>query len=620
MTDTLDLMNQVDNEIDVEIPPGDERAYELARMRHSTAHLMAEAVAELFPEAKFAIGPAIQDGFYYDIDLPRPLSSDDLAEIEAHMRQHQKAAEPFVRTEISRDEALRLFGNNPYKVEIINELPEDETISTYRQGEFLDLCRGPHVADTGRIGPFKLQSVAGAYWRGDETRPMLQRIYGTAWFTQQELDDYLARLAEALARDHRKLGRELDLFSVSEEIGAGLILWHPNGAMVRYLVEQFEQQEQLRRGYQLVYTPHIASEKIYQISGHLQTYGENMYAPVTIDETNYYLKPMNCPGHIMIYKSQVHSYRDLPIRLAELGTVYRYERSGTLHGMLRVRGFTQDDSHIFCTEEQVGDEVAGVIELAEYMADIFGYQFQAYLATRPEKWIGEEANWERATATLQAALERRGLPWTIDEGGGAFYGPKIDIKWVDALGREWTGPTIQVDFNLPERFDVNYIGEDGDRHRVAMIHRTLLGSMERFVGGLVEHYAGAFPVWLAPTQVVIVPITDGQIPFAREVAQQLRDSGLRVDVDDSSNRMQAKIRAAQLRKVPYMLVVGKREAEAGAVAVRLRSGEDLGATPVDAFLTMAKAVIETRSLHLTEPRATVTAADRTPMGEPVEAN
>ncbi len=620
MTDTLDLRNEIDNEMDVDIQPGDEHAFRLATMRHSTAHLMAEAVAELFPDAKFAIGPAIQDGFYYDLDLPRPLTPDDLATIEAGMKRHKKAREPFVRTEISRDEALRLFGDNPYKVEIISELPADETISTYRQGEFLDLCRGPHVADTGRIGHFKLQSVAGAYWRGDEKRPMLQRIYGTSWFTKEELEGHLARLEEAQARDHRRLGRELDLFSVSEEIGAGLILWHPNGAMVRYLVEQFEQQEQLRRGYQLVYTPHIASEKIYQTSGHLETYKENMYAPITIDDVRYYLKPMNCPGHIMIYKNQVHSYRDLPIRLAELGTVYRYERSGTLHGMLRVRGFTQDDSHIFCTEEQVGDEVEGVIALAEYMADIFGYEFKAYLATRPEKWIGDEDAWSRATETLKAALERRGLPWKIDEGGGAFYGPKIDIKWVDALGREWTGPTIQVDFNLPERFDVNYIAEDGDRHRVAMIHRTLLGSMERFVGGLVEHYAGAFPAWLAPTQAVIVPITDGQIPFAKEVGQQLRDVGMRVDVDDSSNRMQAKIRTAQLRKIPYMLVIGKREAEASAVAVRLRSGEDLGATPVGDFLTIAKAVIDTRSLHLTEARDVVSAADRSPMSEVAEVS
>ena len=591
-------------DIDVDIPAGDTRAYDLARMRHSTAHLMAEAVTEIFPDAKFAIGPAVENGFYYDIDLPRPLTPDDLSAIEERMRRHQKAKEPFVRNEISRDEAMRLFGDNPYKAEIISALPADETISTYQQGDFLDLCRGPHVHDTGEIGPFKLQSVAGAYWRGDEKRPMLQRIYGTAWFTQQELDDYLERLAEAQARDHRRLGRELDLFSVTEEIGAGLILWHPNGAMIRYLVEQFEQQEQLRRGYQLVYTPHIANEKIYRQSGHLQTYGENMYAPLTIDETNYYLKPMNCPGHIMIYNSSVHSYRELPIRYAELGTVYRYERSGTLHGMLRVRGFTQDDSHLFCTPDQVQEEVEGVIRLAEYMADIFGYQFQAYLATRPEKWIGDEETWVRATDTLRAALEQRGMPWKLDEGGGAFYGPKIDIKWVDALGREWTGPTIQLDFNLPERFDVNYIGEDGERHRATMIHRTLLGSMERFVGGLVEHYAGAFPVWLAPHQAVIIPITDNQNTFAEQIRLQLKDAGMRVSVDDSSNRMQAKIRAAQLQKVPYMLVIGKREAEAGAVSVRLRTGEDLGAMPIDEFRQLAADVIESRSLSLTEPRDT----------------
>ena len=567
-------------DIDVDIPAGDTRAYDLARMRHSTAHLMAEAVAELFPDARFAIGPAIENGFYYDIDLPQPLTPEDLGAIEDRMRRHQKAREPFVRNEISRDEAMRLFGENPYKAEIISALPANETISTYQQGDFLDLCRGPHVRDTGEIGPFKLQSVAGAYWRGDEKRPMLQRIYGTAWFTQQELDDYMERLAEAQARDHRRLGRELDLFSVTEEIGAGLILWHPNGAMVRYLVEQFEQQEQLRRGYQLVYTPHIANEKIYRQSGHLQTYGENMYAPLTIDETNYYLKPMNCPGHIMIYKSQVHSYRELPIRYAELGTVYRYERSGTLHGMLRVRGFTQDDSHLFCTPDQVQEEVEDVIRLAEYMADIFGYQFQAYLATRPEKWIGDEDTWERATATLRAALERRGhAVEDLDEGGGAFYGPKIDIKWVDALGREWTGPTIQVDFNLPERFDVNYIGEDGERHRVAMIHRTLLGSMERFVGGLVEHYAGAFPAWLAPHaggHRSDHRRTDRFRP-GRSAAptQGMPTSGSTVDdsAQTGCRRRSARPNSGRSRTC-WSSASGKPKA--GAVAVRLRSGEDLG--------------------------------------------
>lgn len=583
---------------DISVDTEDQREYELARMRHSTAHLMAEAVQELFPEVKFGIGPAIQDGFYYDFDLPRALTPDDLKEIEKRMRQHQKKNETFERTEVSREEALQIFANNPYKVELIEGLPEDETITTYQQGDFLDLCRGPHVKTTRQIGAFKLQSIAGAYWRGDEKRPMLQRIYGTAWPTQEELDEHLHKLEEAQRRDHRRLGKDLDLFSVSEEIGPGLILWHPKGAMVRYLVEQFEQQEQLARGYDLVYTPHIASEKIYRTSGHLETYHENMYSPMSIEEVDYYLKPMNCPGHIMIYKNSVHSYRELPIRLAELGTVYRYERSGTLHGMLRVRGFTQDDSHIFCTHDQVVEEVAGVLDLAMHMADVFGYRFEVYLGTRPEKAIGSEENWDEAVDKLKEALDSRNLPYKLDEGEGAFYGPKIDIKWLDALGRAWTGPTIQVDFNLPERFDVNYVAEDGERHRVAMIHRTLLGSMERFVGGLVEHYAGAFPAWLAPQQVSVITITDDQLPFAEEVQAALKDAGLRSEVDHSTGRMQAKIRNAQLQKIPYMLVIGKREAESKQVAVRLRSGEDLGAMPVADFLEMVQPIIASRSLSL----------------------
>src|SRR5215213_5829786 len=556
-------------EQEVDVAPEDREAYELARMRHSCAHLMAEAVQELFPDVKFAIGPAIESGFYYDMELPRSLTPDDLAAIEERMSVHHAAAEPFVREVVSRDQALEVFSANPYKVEIIRELPADEEISTYQQGEFLDLCRGPHVPNTADIGAFKLTSVAGAYWRGDERRPMLQRIYGTAWPTQQELDDYLHRIEEAHRRDHRRLGRELDLFSVNEEIGAGLILWHPKGALVRFLIEQFEQTEQLARGYDLVYTPHIASERIYKISGHLETYKENMYSPMSIEEVDYYLKPMNCPGHIMIYKNNVRSYRELPVRYAELGTVYRYERSGTLHGMLRVRGFTQDDAHIFCTPDQVIDEVESVIDLAEHMANVFGYEFQAYLATKPEKAIGDDEVWDLAIERLRTAMDRRGLSYKIDEGGGAFYGPKIDIKWVDALGREWTGPTIQVDFNLPERFDVNYIGEDGERHRTVMIHRTLLGSMERFVGGLVEHYAGAFPMWLAPTQASIIPITDHQVEFAQQIERRLKDRGLRAEVDASRDRMQAKIREAQLQKIPYMLVIGKREAAEDAVAVRL---------------------------------------------------
>lgn len=588
---------QVEN-MDIAVEPENSKEYELARMRHSTAHLMAEAVKELFPDARFGIGPAIDNGFYYDFELPRPLKPEDLPKIEKRMRNHQKRKEVYEREEVSRAEALEIFADNPYKVEIINELPEDETISTYTQGDFLDLCRGPHVETTSEIGPFKLQSIAGAYWRGDEHRPMLQRIYGTAWNTQEELDAYLQMLEEAQKRDHRRLGRELDLFSVSEEIGPGLILWHPKGAMVRYLVEQFEQEEQLARGYDLVYTPHIGSEKIYQRSGHLQTYGENMYSPMSIEEVDYYLKPMNCPGHIMIYKSGVHSYRELPSRMAELGTVYRYERSGTLHGMLRVRGFTQDDAHIFCTHEQVVDEVGSVIDFAMHMAEVFGYGFEVYLGTRPEKAIGDEETWDQATDALKSALHQRKLDYVLDEGEGAFYGPKIDIKWLDALGRAWTGPTIQVDFNLPERFDVNFVGEDGERHRVAMIHRTLLGSMERFVGGLIEHYAGAFPVWLAPVQAVIIPITDKETEFAATVERRLRDRGIRVEVDSSRDRMQAKIRNAQLQKVPYMLVVGGREAEADSVAVRLRSGQDLGAITVDAFADVILPVIESKSLEL----------------------
>jgi threonyl-tRNA synthetase len=594
----VEQVDELMSDLDVEEVSSDPEAYELARMRHSCAHLMAEAIQELFPEVKFAIGPAIENGFYYDFDLPRSLSPDDLETIEIRMRDHQKAGEVYERRVVTREEALQIFADNPYKIELIRGLPDDEVITTYQQGSFLDLCRGPHVESTSNIGPFKLQTIAGAYWRGDENRPMLQRIYGTAWFSQEDLDAYLHRLEEAHRRDHRRLGRELDLFMVSEEIGPGLILWQPNGATVRYLVEQFEQQEQLDRGYQLVYTPHIASEKIFQASGHLETYRENMYSPMSIEEVDYYLKPMNCPGHIMIFKNDVRSYRDLPIRYAELGTVYRYERSGTLHGMLRVRGFTQDDAHIFCTEDQVVDEVAAVIDLAAHMADVFGYEFQTYLATRPEKAIGSEEVWERATDRLRAAMVQKQLDYRLDEGGGAFYGPKIDIKWVDALGREWTGPTIQVDFNLPERFDVNYIGEDGERHRAVMIHRTLLGSMERFVGGLIEHYAGAFPVWLAPVQARIIPITDGQVEYAEGVAAMLRERGFRIEIDASRDRMQAKIRNAQLQKVPLMLVIGGREASAGTVAVRLRTGEDLGAMPVEQVASMLATLRDEKSLDL----------------------
>jgi len=592
-------MSQIAEEMDLQVDVENQEELELARMRHSAAHVMAQAVVEMFPGAKLAIGPAIENGFYYDFDLPRSLAPDDLGKIEERMREIKQGAYPFERREVSREEALKLFADQPYKVEIIQDLPEDAVISTYTQDSFTDLCRGPHVENTSQIGHFKLLNVAGAYWRGDEKRPMLQRIYGTSWRTEEELQDYLHRLEEAQRRDHRRLGRELDLFSVNEDIGAGLILWHPKGAMIRHLIERFETEEHLARGYQLVYTPHIASGDIYRKSGHLETYQENMYSPMDIEGAPYYLKPMNCPGHIMIYNSQVRSYRDLPIRLAELGTVYRYERSGTLHGMLRVRGFTQDDAHIFCRPDQLEDEIKGVLDLALYFARVFGYEYEAFLSTRPEKSIGSDENWERATETLANALRKMGIPYEIDPGAGAFYGPKIDIKFLDSLGREWTGPTIQVDFNLPERFDATYVGEDGERHRVVMVHRTVLGSMERFVGGLIEHYAGAFPVWLAPVQAEVIPIADRHVPYAHEVAARLKEADLRVEVNDSNDRMQAKIRRAQLQRIPYMLVVGDKEAEAGTVAVRLRTNENLGAMPLDEFIALAKEINDTKSLSLT---------------------
>ena len=584
------------NEIDVQ--PANEAEFELAKMRHSAAHVMAEAILEMFPDAKFAIGPAIEDGFYYDFDLPRSLTPEDLEEVESRMKKHIQKSEVFKRNEVSREEALKTFEGQPYKVELITELPEGETISTYQQGEFLDLCRGPHVEDTSKIGPVKLLNVAGAYWRGDEHRPMLQRIYGTAWNTAEELVEHLERREEALRRDHRRLGRELDLFSTNEMIGAGLILWHPKGAMVRNLVERFETDEHLKRGYELVYTPHIASEETYKKSGHLESFAENMYSPMDIEGTPYYLKPMNCPGHIMIYNSTIRSYRDLPIRYAELGTVYRFERSGSLHGMLRVRGFTQDDAHIFCRPDQFMDEVKGVVELAQYFSEVFGYEYKIDVSTRPEKSIGSDENWERAEASIKQAVEEMGLDYEVNEGGGTFYGPKIDIKLLDSLGRGWQGPTIQVDFNLPERFDANYIGEDGQPHRVVMVHRTVLGSMERFVGGLIEHYGGAFPVWLAPVQAVVIPIADRHVEYADSVAKRLKHAGIRVEVDSGSDRMQNKIRQAQLQKVPYMLVAGDREAGADAVAVRLRTNENLGAQPVSEFIEMVKGIVETKSQQL----------------------
>ncbi|NLG78420.1 MAG: threonine--tRNA ligase [Firmicutes bacterium] len=565
----------------VSVDLGTEEGREI--LRHSTAHVLAQAVKRLFPEVKLAIGPAIENGFYYDFDKPEPFTIDDLGRIEEEMRKIVAEDLPIVREEISRDEALQLFQklDEPYKLELIEDLPDEEVVSIYRQGEFVDLCRGPHLASTGQLRAFKLLSVAGAYWRGDEKRKMLQRIYGTAFPSEAELQAHLHVLEEAEKRDHRKLGKELDLFSLHEEAGAGLVYWHPKGAIIRKVIEDFWREEHLKRGYQLVYSPHIARRDLWEISGHWGWYRENMYSPIDIDGVEYLLKPMNCPFHILMYKTRTRSYRDLPIRWAELGTVYRYERSGVLHGMLRVRGFTQDDAHLFMRPDQLEDELVGVLDLVQFMMKSFGYKdYDMELSVRDpankEKYVGSDDVWNMAEGALVAALERKGFPYTRMEGEAKFYGPAIDVKVKDALGRGWQGPTIQVDFNLPERFDLEYVGEDNAPHRPVMIHRTVLGSMERFVAGLVEHYAGAFPVWLAPVQVRVIPIADRHIDYARKVASELMEAKVRVEVDDRSEKVGYKIREAQLEKVPYMLVAGDREAEQGTVSVRSRSEGDLG--------------------------------------------
>ena len=551
------------------------------RMRHSAAHVMADAVLRLFPEAKMGIGPPTQDGFYYDFDVARPFTPEDLESIETLMRETIAARQSFVREEVSRNDAQAMFSDQPYKLEIIEDLPEETTLSIYRHGGFIDLCQGPHVDGTSDIQAVKLLNIAGAYWRGDEKRPMLQRIYGTAWESQEALDDYLHRLEEAERRDHRTLGRQLGLFSVHEEIGPGLIVWHPKGGVVRSLVEDYWRDIHYRHDYNIVYSPHIGRAQLWQTSGHLSHYRDNMYAPVEVDEQEYFLKPMNCPFHIMVYRSSLRSYRELPLRIAELGTVYRYERSGVLHGLMRVRGFTQDDAHIFCLPEQVEEEVGGVLDLTFELLDAFGFKdFSIYLSTRPESYAGELDMWDHATESLRRALESRSLTYDIDEGGGAFYGPKVDIMIQDALGRAWQCTTVQFDFNLPERFDLSFMDDGGGRSRPYMVHRAILGSLERFLGVLIEHYAGAFPLWLAPTQVMVIPIADRHQEYADSVKQRLEADGYRVEVDGRSERMNLKIRNAQLQKVPYMLVVGDREQEDGAVAVRTREGGNLGAMPL----------------------------------------
>lgn len=573
----------------------EEKEARLEKMRHSAAHVMAEAVQALFPDAKFGIGPAIEDGFYYDFELPRPLVPEDLVGIEAKMKEIIAGNSFFAREEISKTKAHKLFAEQPYKLELIDEL-EDKKVVIYSQGSFVDLCRGPHVNSTGEIKAFKLTSIAGAYWRGDEKRPMLQRIYGVAFETAAELEGYLIRLAEAAKRDHRRLGKELDLFSLHEEFGPGLVHWHPKGALVRQIIEDFWKAEHRKRGYEIVYTPHIAKLNLWKTSGHWDFYRENLYSPMDVEGQEYIVKPMNCLGHIMIFKTQLRSYRNLPIRYAELGTVYRYERSGVLHGLARVRGFTQDDAHIFCRPDQIESEVKEAVQLARFMMSTFGFnQYELLLSTRPDHYAGTLQVWEEATDALRKVLESLSLKYSIDPGEGVFYGPKIDVKLKDALDRLWQGPTIQVDFNLPQRFDVNYIGEDGLEHQVVMVHRTVLGSMERFMACLVENYAGAFPVWLSPVQVAIIPIADRHLTYAHQVAGELRENGIRVQVDDRSERMNLKIRDAQLMKIPYMFIIGDKEQDASQVSLRLRNGEDSGLLSISKFLDRVRPIIESKA-------------------------
>ncbi|GAC1478917.1 MAG: threonine--tRNA ligase [Gemmatimonadaceae bacterium] len=565
-------------------------------LRHSAAHILATAVRRVRPEAKIGFGPAIEDGFYYDFEVAAPFTTDDLAAFEKEMEKVAKERLPFVREEVTRATAQSRFVDDPLKLERLAELAEDEVISTYTDGPFVDLCRGPHVPDTSYLKHFKLTHVAGAYWRGDEKRQMLQRIYGTAWFTKEGLDAYLHRLEEAKRRDHRTLGAALDLFSTDQRVGPGLILWHPRGAVVRNEIETYERDLIRRHGYDLVYTPHIVSEKLFEISGHLVSFKDGMFGGMDVEGAAYRPKPMNCPGHICIYQSRPRSYRDLPIRYAEFGTVYRYERSGVLHGMLRVRGFTQDDAHVFCTPAQVDGELERLLDLVDEMLTTFGYPYTIELSTRPPNALGSAATWADAEATLARVLRGRGREFTVDEGGGAFYGPKLDFKLIDAIGRKWQGPTVQLDFNLPERFALEYTGDDNKPHRPVMLHRVLVGSMERFVGGLIEHYAGAFPTWLAPEQVRVLPITDEQVPAATTVADQLRAAGVRVHLDARNETLNYRLAEGARMKVPYMAVIGKREAEQGTVAVNVRgAGKGQKPEPVTVADFVSRLVAEIMS-------------------------
>ncbi|MDR2399737.1 MAG: threonine--tRNA ligase [Endomicrobium sp.] len=563
----------------------------LDTLRHSAAHIMAAAVTELFSGTKVAIGPSIEDGFYYDFDRSEPFTTEDLAKIEDKMKEIVKENHPFVCSLMPKEEAVKEFESKGerYKVEIVSQIPDDN-VSVYKSGAFTDLCKGPHIKSTGELKYFKLLSVAGAYWRGDSSKEQLQRIYGTAFLTKKDLDDYLNKIEEAKKRDHRKLGKDLDLFSINDAVGGGLVLWHPKGALLRNIIETYWKNFHLENGYDLLVTPHIASEELFKISGHLQTYLENMYAPMEIEGNPYRVKPMNCPMHLMVYKTKLHSYRELPIRYAELGTVYRFEKSGVLHGLLRVRGFTQDDGHVIVSPEQLEEEILRVFNMTIDCLKTFGFNdHKIYLATRPEnKYVGEISDWGKAQKSIENALKKTGYEYEIDEGGGAFYGPKIDIKIKDAIGRLWQCSTIQFDFNLPERFDISYIDSSGKKARPYMIHRALMGSLERFIGVLLEHYAGALPLWLSPVQVVIANINEDQYEGCKELVQTLKKNAIRAIFDDRNEKIGHKIRENAIQKIPYIAVVGNKEKEANSVAVRARGNKDLGVMTIDNFIALIK--------------------------------
>lgn len=566
---------------------------------HSSSHLMAHAIKELYPEAKFGVGPAIENGFYYDFDINTKLTDEDLIKIEEKMKDITERDSSFNRKVLSKKEALEFFKGDEYKFELISDFDEKkDIISIYGEGEFTDLCTGPHLPSTGKIKYFKLLSVSGSYWRGDEKNKQLQRIYGISFPKKKMLDDYLALLEEAKRRDHRKLGKQMDLFSVQEESGPGLIYWHPKGARIRHEIENFWRQAHYENGYELLYSPHIGKSWLWKTSGHLENYNENMYSPMEIDEQEYFIKPMNCPFHIMMYKDSLKSYRDLPLRWAELGTVYRYEKSGVLHGLLRVRGFTQDDAHIFCTEDQIESEIIEVIKFSLYMWKSFGFEnLKFYVSTKPEKAVGEDRLWDMAIQVLKNSLEIQNLDYEMDEGGGAFYGPKIDIKIKDALNREWQMSTIQFDFNLPERFEMTYIGEDGKEHRPFMVHRALLGSLERFMGVLIEHYGGDFPIWLAPKQICVIPVSQHFYEYGEKVTNEFKKHGIRVELDKRSEKVGYKIREAETNKIPYMIIVGEKEMNSNSISVRQHKKGDIGSFEINDFIAKIKDEIISKFYH-----------------------